>query len=128
MSLGIETIETRQYEDGFVGAEPRKSIDVTIAIGQTIKRFCPLARQTEDGKYYKWNPVAEDGTEIDDGTEIFRGILLGNKDVDTTTAECKAELCIVGEFDADFVSEAWGETVPPEAYAFGNIILRKVAK
>ena len=119
MGQGIDLIETRKYEDGFVGASERKSVFITIATGQNLKAFCPIGRKDADGLYYKWN---DEGT---DGTQTMRGILMF--DADATTAAVKAEMCVVGEFDADFVSAALGETMIPESYNFGNIILRKVA-
>jgi len=125
MGQGIDLIETRKYEDGFVGASERKSIMVTVAKEQDLKKFCPLGRNTETGEYSKWVKEVPEG-ETADGTEIFRGVLI-SEDVKTTTATATVEMCIVGEFDADFVSAAYGEVVEPELYGIG-IITRKVVR
>ena len=74
-------------------AEALQKGSITIAAGQNLVRGTCLGKQTANGKYYKWD------TGASDGTEVLAGIL--GVDTDATLADEAAFCYWKGEFNKD---------------------------
>ena len=77
-------------------ASPKETLQlegVTIASGQNLVKGTCLGKQTANGKYYKWDTAASDGTET------LAGIL--SVDTDATLGDEVADAFIKGEFNKD---------------------------
>jgi len=77
-------------------ASPKETLQlegVTIASGQNLVKGTCLGKQTANGKYYKWDTAASDGTET------LAGIL--SVDTDATSGDEVADAFIKGEFNKD---------------------------
>ncbi len=72
-------------------AEALQLTGITIASGQNLVRGTCLGKQTVNGKYYKWDTAASDGTEV------LAGIL--GVDTDASLADEVAFAWVTGEFN-----------------------------
>ncbi|ROL58651.1 head decoration protein [Bacteroidetes/Chlorobi group bacterium ChocPot_Mid] len=72
-------------------AEALQLKGITIASGQNLVRGTCLGKKTEDGKYYKWN------TDASDGTQNLAGIL--GVDTDASEGDEVAFAWVTGDFN-----------------------------
>lgn len=92
-NLGIKELESNIVSrDIFASnAEALQLTGITIASGQNLVRGTCLGKQTADGKYYKWNTAASDGTQN------LAGIL--GVDTDASEGDEVAFAWITGDFN-----------------------------
>ncbi|MEM5529557.1 head decoration protein [Gammaproteobacteria bacterium AS21] len=102
--------ETFNHEQWETGSEPQTTTEGVVAVNQILAKYTPLGVKLSTGEFHKWDPAAEDGTQV--------AVRITPFNIDTTGAVKTQQLIKAGTFNPELISWHEGVTDAQKLAAF----------